>query len=81
METIKLEIELKYNAKIMHENNRESIDWFYKDILMSRGKNGLTLHSNEIGDEIGAIKVLKILSIKKWEKARKKYEKRISKSP
>jgi len=62
MKTLKLEIELKYDAKIMHGNDKESIDWFYKDILMSRRKNDLILHSNQIGDELGSVKVVKIIS-------------------
>jgi hypothetical protein len=61
MEKIKLEVELSYDATLMHGNDKESIKWFYKDILMSRRKNDLFLHSNEIGDEIGTIKVLKII--------------------
>lgn len=61
MKKIKLQIELKYEAKFMHGNDKEAIDWFYKDILMSRRKKDLILHSNEIGDEIGEVKVLRIV--------------------
>lgn len=50
-------VELKYNAKTMHGKDKEAIDWFFNDILK---KDKLILHSNEIGDEVGIIKVLKI---------------------
>ncbi len=61
---LKLEIELIYDAEMMHSDDKESIDWFYNDILKSRRKNDLFLHSNEIGDEIGTVKVIKILTPK-----------------
>jgi hypothetical protein len=64
MKTIKLTIELTYNDKFMHGNDKESIEWFYNDILKSRKKNDLILHSNDIGDEIGTVKVLTISSHK-----------------
>lgn len=59
MKKIKLLIELKYDEKIMHDKDKESIKWFYKDILGS--KNDLILHSNEIGDEVGKVKVIEIV--------------------
>lgn len=62
MKKIKLQIELMYDAKNMHGNDKRSIDWFYNDVLKSKRKNDLVLHSNEIGDEIGTVKVLKILT-------------------
>jgi len=60
MTKIKMLIELKYNASIMHGGNKdkEAKDWFFNEIL----KDKLILHSNEIGDEIGEIKLLKILT-------------------
>lgn len=58
--TLKLEIELTYEAYLMHGDDKESIDWFYNDILKSKRRNDLILHSNEIGDEIGTVKVIKI---------------------
>lgn len=60
MKKIKMIVELNYDAKLMHGDDKESIDWFYKDILGSKRKNDLILHSNKIGDEIGTIKVVKI---------------------
>jgi len=60
MKTIKIIAELRYDDKIMHDKDKESIDWFYNDILKSKRKNDLVLHSNEIGDEIGTIKIIKL---------------------
>lgn len=61
MKTIKLLIELKYDDKMIHggDKDKESKDWFFKEILGSKRKNDLILHSNEIGDEIGTVKLLK----------------------
>ena len=61
MKTIKLTVELTYNDEVMHENDQESIDWFYNDILKQQQNDELLLlHSNEIGDTIGEIKVIDI---------------------
>ncbi len=57
---VSLLVELTYDADVMHGDDTESIDWFYKDILGSKRKNDLVLHSNEIGDEIGTIKVISL---------------------
>lgn len=62
MKKIKMLVELNYDTKIMHGNDTESKEWFYKDILKSKRRNDLILHSNEIGDEIGEIKVLEIIN-------------------
>jgi len=61
MKKLKLTIELKYDDKMMHGSDKESTDWFYNDILGSKKRNDLFLHSNEIGDEIGTVKVIKII--------------------
>ncbi len=60
---IKMLIELSYDAELMHGGNRdkEAKDWFFNDILGSKKKDDLIFHSNEIGDTIGEIKILKIL--------------------
>lgn len=50
-------IELEYDADIMHGDDQESVDWFYSEIL-SEEKGMLILHSNEIGDVIGTVRVL-----------------------
>ena len=59
MKKLLLKIELTYNDKIMHENDKEGLRWFINDVLKS--KDGLILHSNYIGDELGAVKVIGIL--------------------
>ena len=51
---IKLEIELDYDEKIMHGDDEDAIRWFYEEVL----GGPLVLHSNEIGDEVGTIKVV-----------------------
>lgn len=58
MKKIKMRIELTYNATTMHGNDKEAKDWFFNEIL---GEDTLILHSNEIGDEIGTVKILEIL--------------------
>ena len=57
MKKIKFEATLTYDNKIMHGNDKEAIKWFYNNIL----KDTLILHSNEIGDEIGAVKIKRII--------------------
>ena len=63
MKTIKMTVEFTYDEQLMHSGDEcaESKEWFYEDILKNRIDGGkLILHSNEIGDEIGDIKVLSI---------------------
>jgi hypothetical protein len=62
MKTIKLEIELTYDEMLHHngDENKESRAWFFRHIL--KGRDGeLILHSNEIGDSLGDVNVLRIL--------------------
>lgn len=58
MTTIKLLIELEYDASIMHQDDPDAIEWFFKDILR---EDLLLLHSGEIGDTIGEVKVLEVI--------------------
>ena len=60
---IKMLVELEYDADTMHSTDAESIDWFRNDILLGKSLDceRLILHSNEIGDEVGTIRVLEIL--------------------
>ena len=60
MRKIKLEIELEYDDEIMHGDDKEAIDWF-KNTILSNETGLLLLHSNEIGDTVGKVSVLKIL--------------------
>lgn len=57
MKTIKLLVELTYNNDIMHGDDPDSIVWFNDEILASE----IIAWSNELGDEVGFIKVLEIL--------------------
>ena len=59
MKTILLAVELAYNDEIMHSDDIEAKKWFRRDIL---DDGELRLHSEEIGDVIGAIKIVKFLS-------------------
>ena len=61
MRTINMKIKLTYDDEVIHGNDKESIDWFENWILI--GKGGLlVLHSNEIGDNVGKVEGIKILT-------------------
>ena len=53
MRKIKMIIELTYDAEMMHGNDPEAIEWFEKEILGGE----LILHSNELGDEVGKVRI------------------------
>lgn len=60
---LKLEIELEYDAETMHGSDPESIAEFRDSVLLNPADaEGLTLHSNCIGDEIGPCSVTRIIS-------------------
>jgi hypothetical protein len=61
MKTIEMLITLTYDDETMHngDGDIEAKNWFFDDILVE-SKERLILHSNEIGDEIGDVKVLKV---------------------
>ena len=61
MKTIHLLISLTYDDELMHDDDERGRKWFDKDVL---GK-GLYLHSNEIGDTVGEVKVLPMLGVPK----------------
>jgi len=58
MTTLRLLIELDYDESTMHGDDTEAREWFFNYVL----REGLVLHSNEIGDEVGSVKILQI----KW---------------
>jgi hypothetical protein len=60
MKTIKMLIELTYDDKIMHGDDVKEKEWFYNEILLCK-ENTLRLHDNEIGDDIGDVRVVEIL--------------------
>ena len=59
MKTLKLEIQLTYDDAWMHGDEPEEREWFLNDVLMD--PEGLTLFSNEIGDVVGDVKVVRII--------------------
>ena len=60
MKTLKLLVELTYDEDQMHGEDPESIRWFRDEILMCENREDLLLHSNEIGDTVGSIRVLQL---------------------
>jgi len=56
---VKMVIELEYDEKIMHGTDAEAIEWFYGTVLHDSYAR-LFLHSHEIGDMIGSVRVLNI---------------------
>ena len=59
MKSLKLEIELTYDDEAMYVDDKEGREWFLNDVLMD--PEGLTLFSNEIGDVVGDVKVVRII--------------------
>lgn len=56
---IKMLVELEYDEKSLYGNDKEGVDWFFNDILKD---NVLNLHSNELGDSVGEIKILSFIN-------------------
>ena len=57
MRTLTLVIELDYDNEMMHGDDEEGIAWFRDEVL---GKE-LILHSNEIGDEVGKVRLVRFV--------------------
>lgn len=57
MAKVLMTVELEYDADVVHGDDEEGKTWFFEDIL-SEEKGLLLLHSNEIGDTVGKIRVL-----------------------
>ena len=55
MRAERLVIELEYDDEIMHGDEPDAIEWFWLNVM---GDGKLYLHSNEIGDEVGRVKVI-----------------------
>ena len=58
MKKLRLLVDFEYDDVMMHDDDKESIDWFFNDILFFER---LAVMSSEIGDEIGTMKVLEKL--------------------
>ena len=54
MKVERLVIELEYDDEIMHGDEPDATKWFWLDVM----GGDLVLHSNEIGDEVGRVKVI-----------------------
>ena len=62
MAKVLMTVGLDYDGDIMHGSDKIGIDWFFEEIL--RGEKGsLLLHSNEIGDTVGSIRVISAVPI------------------
>jgi len=60
MRHLKIKATLSYDDKIVHGKDVDAIIWFFETIL----KEKLTVHSNEIGDEIGELQITEVLETK-----------------
>jgi len=71
MKKLKLEIELTYDDELMHsgDSDPQSKAWFTREVLLKE-EGGLILHSNEIGDEVGEVRVLSISNVEEGAKGR-----------
>lgn len=58
MTAITLLIELEYDADLMHGDEPDGIAWF-NNLLLHGPEGDLRLHSSDIGDEIGTVRVLR----------------------
>ncbi len=61
MRKVRMEIELEYDDEIMHGAEPDSEKWFFNDIL--GGKGDLLLHSNEVGDTLGPVTLVRRIDI------------------
>lgn len=62
--TIRLEIELTYDADLMYGDDADGLTWFYDEVLLDLDNEGLILHSNMVGEEIGTVKIISIQGTK-----------------
>lgn len=63
---VRLEVELEYCDTSMHGGDPDATAWFWEDVLLHpQDGAGLTLFSEEIGDEVGRIRVLRVLEGRK----------------
>jgi len=58
MTKLRLEIELDYDMDLMHADDADGHAWFMSILKDPE----LYLHSNEIGDEIGHVTVVKVIN-------------------
>ena len=61
MRSLTMVVELTFDEEI-HGTDIDSANFFYYQVLKDADEQGIILHSNMIGDEIGKIKVLEIFA-------------------
>lgn len=61
MAKLRLEIELEYDADMMYGNDSKWTGWTWFIEKVLGAPEGLTLVSDEIGDEVGIVKVLRFI--------------------
>lgn len=64
MKTIRMVVDLEFNEDMWYpKNDTEAREWFLKEILHWDlcQNEPLILHSNEVGDEVGIVKVIEII--------------------
>ena len=59
MAKLLMQIEVTCDEGLYVAKDKECMDWLINDILLS-GSDRLILHSNEIGDEIGEVRVVSV---------------------
>jgi hypothetical protein len=56
---VKMLIEVDCSEFAFDPNDGDSVEWFGQEVLMNQTENGaLYLHSNEVGDTVGRVRVL-----------------------
>jgi hypothetical protein len=58
MAKMQMLVELDYDDNLWHGDNEEEWDWFINHLL----KDDLILHSNLVGDFVGALTLVEVLS-------------------
>jgi hypothetical protein len=61
MKKLRLVVELEYDNDLMHHDDEVARNWFMDAVLLHPAEHeGLHLHSDLIGDEVGSVKVLSV---------------------
>lgn len=63
---LRLEIEVECEDLVVNRSDPEEWEWFLRDVIAADPANideCLALHSNAIGDTIGAVRVLRVLEV------------------
>lgn len=57
MAKLRLEVDLEYDAEMMHGDDEDSVQWFMSKVILG---NNLILYDNDMGDSVGTVSVLKV---------------------